>query len=66
MLLHLMELFVEESRTHRYKISKSLFRARMVESSFVQAHVLKMIEWIEREKPNLMSIHPHFNSLKDN
>ena len=48
MLLHLMELFAEQSRTQRYEISKSLFRARMAESSSVQAHVLKMIEWIER------------------
>ena len=47
MLLHLMELFVEQSRTQRYEISKSLFRARMAESSSVQSHVLKMIEWIE-------------------
>ena len=48
MLLHLMELFAEQSRTQRYDILKSLFRARMAESSSVQAHVLKMIEWIER------------------
>ena len=48
MLLHLMELFAEQSRNQRYEISKSLFKARMVESSSVQAHVLKMIEWIER------------------
>ena len=48
MLLHLMELFAEHSRTQRYEISKSLFRARMAESSSVQAYVLKMIEWIER------------------
>ena len=27
MLLHLMELFAEQSRTLRYEISKSLFRA---------------------------------------
>ena len=48
MLLHLMELFAEQSRTQRYEISKSLFKARMAESSFVQAHVLKITEWIER------------------
>ena len=47
-LLHSMELFVEQSRTQRYEISKSLFRARMAESSSIQAHVLKMIEWIKR------------------
>ena len=48
MLLHLMELFAKQSRTQRYEISKSLFRAQMVDSSSVQAHVLKMIELIER------------------
>ena len=48
MLLHLMELFCEKSRTQRYEISKGLLRAQMAESSYVQAHVLKMIEWIER------------------
>ena len=47
-LLHLEELFDEQSRTERYEISKSLFRARMAEGSSVQNHVLKMIEWIER------------------
>ena len=35
MLLHLMELFAEQSRTQRYDISKSLFKARMSESYFV-------------------------------
>ena len=48
MLLHLMELFAQQSRTLRYEILKSLFRACMAESSSVQAHVLKTIEWIER------------------
>ena len=48
MLLCLMVLFVEHSRNQRYEISKSLFKARMVESSLIQSHVLKMIEWIER------------------
>ena len=43
MLLHLMELFAKQSRTQRYKISKSLFRARMAESSSVQVHILNMI-----------------------
>ena len=40
MLFHLMELFAEQSRTQRYEISKSLFRAQMAESSFVHAHLL--------------------------
>ena len=48
MLLHLTELFSKQSRTQRYEISLNLFRALMAESSSVQAHVLKMIEWIER------------------
>ena len=47
-LLHLKELFGEQSRTERYEISKSLFKAHMAEGSSVQTHVLKMIEWIER------------------
>ena len=46
-LPHLMELFAEHSRTQRYEISEILFKAQMAESSSVQAHVLKMIEWIE-------------------
>ena len=71
MLLHLMELFAEQSRTQRYEISKSLFRARMVESSSVQSHVLKMIEWIERlavlgvELPVEMSTDLILQSLPD-
>ena len=71
MLLHLMELFVEQSRTQRYEISKILFRARMAESSSVQAHVLKMIEWIERvvvlgvELPVEMSMNLILQSLSD-
>ena len=71
MLLHLMELFSEQSRTQRYEISKSLFRDRMAESSFVQAHVLKIIEWIERlavlgvELPVRMSMDLILQSLSD-
>ena len=48
MFLHVKIACYLQSRPQRYKISKILFKARMVESSFVQAHVLKMIEWIER------------------
>ncbi|CAL9167855.1 unnamed protein product, partial [Musa hybrid cultivar] len=47
-LLHVRKLFEEQRRTQRYKISKSLFRARMIEGTPVQNHVLKMIEWIEK------------------
>ena len=47
-LLHLIELFVKQSRTQRDELLKRLFRAWMAESSFVQAHLIKTIEWIER------------------
>ncbi len=36
-LLHLKELFEEQSRTERYEISKALFRCRMVEGDFNHA-----------------------------
>ena len=71
MLLHLTELFSKQSRTQRYEISLNLFRALMAESSSVQAHVLKMIEWIERlivrgvELPIEMSIDVILQSLLD-
>ena len=71
MLLHLTELFAEQSRTQRYEISKNLFRACMAESSSIEAHVLKMIEWIERlivlgvELPVEMSIGLILQSLPD-
>ena len=71
MLLYLMELFSEQSRTQRYEISKSPFRARMAKSSSAQAHVLKMIEWIERlavlgvELPVEMSMDLILQSLPD-
>ena len=48
MFFHLIDLFVEHSGTHMYEISMSLFKVRMGESSFLQAHVLKMNEGIER------------------
>ena len=47
-LLNLKELYGVKSRTTRYEISKQLFRARMSESSSIQAHVLKMIDLITR------------------
>ena len=47
-LLHVRKLFKEQGRTQRYKISKSLFRARMTKGTSVHNHVLKMIEWIEK------------------
>src|SRR5262249_32438872 len=48
MLTYLNSLFASKARTERYEISKRLFRLRMSEGSSVQAHVLKMIEWIRR------------------
>ena len=45
-LTHLGKLFGACARQERYDISKKLFRTRMSEGSSVQAHVLKMIEWI--------------------
>ena len=47
-LLHLKELFEEQSRTERYEISKALFRCRMVEGSSTMQHGLKMNGYIER------------------
>ena len=46
-LLHLQELFGEQSRTARYEISKRLFRAKMTEVEDVGAHVNSMICSIE-------------------
>ena len=48
MMKHLTELYAEQSRTERYELSKSLFRSRMAEGTSVHAHMLKMIEKIER------------------
>ena len=47
-LLNLKELYGEQSRTSRYEISKQLFRARMIEGSPIQDHVLKVIDLITR------------------
>ena len=47
-LLHLQELFKEQSRTERYDISKALFRSRMVEGSSAVQHGLKMNGYIEQ------------------
>ena len=46
-LLHLQELFGEQSRTARYEISKRLFRAKMKEGEDVAVHVNSMIRAIE-------------------
>ncbi|ESR64806.1 hypothetical protein CICLE_v10010288mg, partial [Citrus x clementina] len=47
MILHLQELYGEQSRTVRYDISKKLFRMRTTER-LVNEHVLKMIDYIEQ------------------
>ena len=47
-LLHLKELFEEQSRTERYEISKALFCCRMVEGTSAMQHGLKMNGYIER------------------
>ena len=46
-LLHLQELFGEQSRTVRYEISKQLFHAKIREGEDVGAHVNSMIRSIE-------------------
>ena len=46
-LLHLQELFSEQSRTARYEISKWLFRAKMKEGEDVAVYVNTMIRAIE-------------------
>ncbi|XP_020082582.1 uncharacterized protein LOC109706190 [Ananas comosus] len=51
-LLHLQELYGEQSRSTGYEISKRLFRARMFDGQSVNHHCLKMIEDIE-ELPKL-------------
>ncbi|KAM7510984.1 hypothetical protein LguiB_009859 [Lonicera macranthoides] len=47
-ILHLKELYDEQSRTERYETSKKLYRCTMAEGSSVSAHVLKMIGYIEK------------------
>ncbi|XP_071914057.1 uncharacterized protein [Coffea arabica] len=47
-LLHLQELYGEQSRIARYEISKELFRTRLTEEADVSVHVLKIINMIER------------------
>ena len=46
-ILHLQELFGEQSRTTRYEISKRLFRAKMKEGEDVGAHANSMICSVE-------------------
>ena len=46
-LLHLKELFEEQSRTKKYEISKALFHCKMVEGTLAMQHSLKMNGYIE-------------------
>ena len=48
MIMHLKELFDEINRTEMYKTSKELFRYKMIKSSSVNTHVLKLISYIEK------------------
>uniref|UniRef100_A0A6I9QKY2 Uncharacterized protein LOC105037105 n=1 Tax=Elaeis guineensis var. tenera TaxID=51953 RepID=A0A6I9QKY2_ELAGV len=47
-LLNLKELYREQSRTTRYKLSKQLFWIQMTKRTPVQNHMLKMIDLITR------------------
>ena len=47
-LINLKDLYGEQSRTARYEVSKQLFRARMIEGTSIQEHVLKVIDLITR------------------
>ena len=47
-LMHLQELFGAQSRYERFQTSKELFQCKMTEDSSVGAHVLKMINLIEK------------------
>lgn len=42
-IIHLQELYGEQSWSARYEISKTLFRAKMSPGGLVEEHVLKMI-----------------------
>ncbi|XP_015574926.1 uncharacterized protein LOC107261273 [Ricinus communis] len=46
-ILHLKEMFDEQSMTERYEISKELFRCKMAEGASVNAHGLKLLGYIE-------------------
>ena len=46
-LLHLHELFSEQSRTARSELSKRLFLAKIREGEDVEVHVNSMIRWME-------------------
>ncbi|XP_074576214.1 uncharacterized protein LOC141832650 [Curcuma longa] len=47
-IYHLHELFDEQARSKRFKVSKLLFRSRMQEGTTAAQHVLKMYGYIER------------------
>ena len=45
---HLRELYNEQARTERFKVSKLLFGSKMEKGSSLVQHALKMYEYIER------------------
>ena len=47
-IMHLLELFDEQSRSERYEISKLLFQSKMAEGSSAVDHALKLLGYIER------------------
>ncbi|GAV65299.1 zf-CCHC domain-containing protein/UBN2_2 domain-containing protein, partial [Cephalotus follicularis] len=47
-LLHLQEMYGDESRTQRFNLSRKLFKAQMKEGASVHEHRLKMIDMIEQ------------------
>ncbi|XP_052171499.1 uncharacterized protein LOC127787477 [Diospyros lotus] len=47
-IARLQELYGERSRSARYEISKSIFRAKMSAGGSVGDHVLKMISWMDK------------------
>ncbi|KAI3450296.1 hypothetical protein Pfo_006961, partial [Paulownia fortunei] len=66
--LHLKELYGEHTRQARYKVSRELFRCRMMEGSSVHDYGLKMIALIKRiellwKDLVLQSLLPSFDSF---
>ncbi|XP_052197336.1 uncharacterized protein LOC127804505 [Diospyros lotus] len=55
----LQELYGEQSRSARYKISKALFRANMSSGGSVGEHILKMLSLLEKLKGLGDELNPH-------
>ena len=47
MLVHLQELFDEQSHTAKYQVTKRLFKAQMHDGQLIQDHYLMMIKNLE-------------------